>query len=208
MNTLQRGIAVRRHVSISRVARWIEFLAFALTLAFLMGSPAKADKRTGRSKHAPAQPGNDPDRRIDLRVGALLCIAVSSARRRSVTASSRCRQNLPTPPVHSRSREVIASLSDAVAAVTAGVTRDARDARDVVASAMLTLAKPIPAVTAKANVIIHTDQAAAVPHWRACQAAAAHDGTATGRRDRRPRQSPGTASRRSRSTRATGRTSS
>jgi hypothetical protein len=46
MNTLERGIAVRSQtVSISQVARWIECLAFALALAFLIGSPAKADKR-------------------------------------------------------------------------------------------------------------------------------------------------------------------
>jgi hypothetical protein len=46
MNTLERGIAVRwQTVSISLAARWTEFLAFALALAFLMGSPAKADKR-------------------------------------------------------------------------------------------------------------------------------------------------------------------
>jgi uncharacterized caspase-like protein len=46
MNTLKRGIARRwQTVGISRVARWIEYIAFALALAFLMGSPAKADKR-------------------------------------------------------------------------------------------------------------------------------------------------------------------
>src|SRR6476660_3594926 len=46
MNTLERGIALRwQTVSISQVARWIECLVFALALAFLIGSPAKADKR-------------------------------------------------------------------------------------------------------------------------------------------------------------------
>jgi hypothetical protein len=35
----------RQTVGISQVARWIEYLAFALALAFLMVSPAKADKR-------------------------------------------------------------------------------------------------------------------------------------------------------------------
>ena len=46
MNTLERCIALRwQTVSISQVARWIECLVFALALAFLIGSPAKADKR-------------------------------------------------------------------------------------------------------------------------------------------------------------------
>ena len=46
MKTLERGIAVRwQTVSFSQVARSIECLVFALALAFLIGSPAKADKR-------------------------------------------------------------------------------------------------------------------------------------------------------------------
>src|SRR6476660_8223683 len=46
MNTLERGIALRwQIVGTSQVARWIECLVFALALTFLIGSPAKADKR-------------------------------------------------------------------------------------------------------------------------------------------------------------------
>jgi Caspase domain len=46
MNTLERGVAVRRQtIGISQIARWIECLVFALALALLMSSPAKADKR-------------------------------------------------------------------------------------------------------------------------------------------------------------------
>jgi hypothetical protein len=59
-------------------------------------------------------------------VSPTACIAVSSACRLSLTASSRSRQNFPTPPLHSRSRAAIASVNAAWALVTAGVTRDAR----------------------------------------------------------------------------------
>src|SRR6185437_10681597 len=52
------------------------------------------------------------------------CMAMSTACRRSATAASRSLQNLPTPPLHSRSRAAIASASAAWATVTAGVTRE------------------------------------------------------------------------------------
>ena len=108
------------------------------------------------------------------------CMAVSSACRLSLTASSRSRQNLPTRPLHSRSRADIASLSAACAAATAGVTRDARAS---VASAMLVLAKPTPAVTAKTNVIAHTAHPASeVARCRACQSLAAQEGATSATR--------------------------
>jgi len=62
-------------------------------------------------------------------------------------------------------------MASASAAWRIGVTREARDA---VTSAMLTDAKPMPAVMAKANVISHTAHAASeVVRWRACQSRAA-----------------------------------
>src|SRR6266852_6197199 len=62
----------------------------------------------------------------------------------------------------------------ACAAATAGVTRDARAS---VTSAMLVLAKPTPAVTAKTNVIAHTAHPASeVARCRACQSLAAQEG--------------------------------
>jgi len=68
----------------------------------------------------------------------------------------------------------MASLNAAWAAVTAAVTRDARDN---VTSAMFTEAKPTPAVTAKTKVMIQTAQpAAAVTRWQACQWEAAQAG--------------------------------
>ena len=68
----------------------------------------------------------------------------------------------------------MASLNADWAAVTAGVTRAARAA---VTSVMLTDAKPMPAVTAKAKVIAHTAHPAReVARWRVCQSPAAHDG--------------------------------
>ena len=102
------------------------------------------------------------------------CMAVSSACRLSLTASSRSRQNLPTPPLHSRSRADIASVNAAWAVATAGVTRVARAS---VTSAMLVLAKPTPAVTAKTNVIAHTAHPASeVARCRACQSLAGTGG--------------------------------
>jgi hypothetical protein len=59
------------------------------------------------------------------------------------------------PPLHSRSRAVIASESAVCAAVTAGVTRAERAK---VTSAMFTDAKPIPAMTASAKVMSQTPQ--------------------------------------------------
>jgi hypothetical protein len=76
-------------------------------------------------------------------------MAVSSAARRAVTASSRSRQTLPTPLRHSRSRAEMTSASAAWAVVTAGVVRDALA---VVTSEMFTLANPTDDVTANANV--------------------------------------------------------
>jgi len=102
------------------------------------------------------------------------CVARSSACRLSLTATSRSRQNLPTPPLHSRSRAVIASLKPACAAATAGVRRDARTS---VASAILMLAKPTPAMTAKTNVIAQTPHPASeVARCRICQSRAAQEG--------------------------------
>jgi hypothetical protein len=93
--------------------------------------------------------------------------ATPSARWRSVTASSRLRQKLPTPPLHSRSRDAKASRNASCAIVTAGVTRDARVR---VTSAMLTEANPMPEVIANTKVVDHTSQAtAAVARRRACQ---------------------------------------
>ena len=101
-------------------------------------------------------------------------IAVSRIWRRSATAASRSLQNLPTPCKHSRSRADMASLNADWVAVTAGVRRAARAA---VTSVMLTDAKPMPAVTAKAKVIAHAAHPASeVARWRVCQSAAAHDG--------------------------------
>ena len=52
------------NVSISQVARWIECLVFALALAFLIGSPAKADKRValvvGNSSYRNITPLDNP----------------------------------------------------------------------------------------------------------------------------------------------------
>ena len=94
--------------------------------------------------------------------------------RRSATVASRSLQNLPTPRTHSRSRADIASLNAACAAITTGVTRDARAA---VTSVMLTDAKPIPAVTANTKVIVHTAHPASdVARWPAFQSAAAQTG--------------------------------
>src|SRR5258705_2081519 len=108
------------------------------------------------------------------------CMAVSRACRLSLTAASRSRQNLPTPPLHSRSRADIASLNAACAAATAGVTRDARAS---VTSVMLVLAKPTPAVTAKTNVIAHTVHPASdVARCRACQSLAEHEGATSATR--------------------------
>jgi hypothetical protein len=108
------------------------------------------------------------------------CIAVSSACRLSLPATSRSRQNLPTPPLHSRSRADIASLNAACAAATVGVRRDARAS---VTSAMLVLAKPTPAVTAKTNVIAHTAHPTSEgARCRACQSLAAQEGTTSATR--------------------------
>jgi hypothetical protein len=69
--------------------------------------------------------------------------------------------------LHSRSRADVASLNAAWAAVTAGVTRDARVC---VTSAMFTEAKPMPAVTAKTKVATQMSHpASAVARWRPSQ---------------------------------------
>jgi hypothetical protein len=78
---------------------------------------------------------------------------------------------------HSRSRATIASSSAVWALVTADVTRDARA---IVTSAMLVEAKPIPAVTAKINVVSQTARPTnAVSRYRARQSPAAQDDRAT-----------------------------
>src|ERR1700752_3064560 len=107
-------------------------------------------------------------------------MAASRIWRRSATAASRSRQNLPRPFPHSRSRADIASLNADWAAATAGVTRDARA---VVTSAMLTEAKPIPATTAKAKVIAQTTHPATDAARRPmCQSLAAHIGVTSAAR--------------------------
>ena len=135
---------------------------------------------------------------------ATVCIAASSARRRSFTASSRSRQFLPTPPAHSRSRAAIASVSAALAVSTAGVTRAGarhRHVRDVEA-------READACRHHENEGNDPDQPAgrrrealgARPMRRRQQRAS------RARSDQRPRQWRETATRRTRSNRAIGRT--
>src|SRR5690242_5206987 len=103
-----------------------------------------------------------------------VCVARSSAWRLSLTVASRSLQNLPTPPLHSRSRADIASVNAACAIATAG---DGRDARASVVSAMLVEAKPTPAITAKTNVMAQTvHPASELERCRICQSRAAQDG--------------------------------
>src|SRR5262245_9355407 len=116
--------------------------------------------------------------------GSAVCrtgtMAASRIWRRSTTAASRSRQNLPTPLPHSRSRADMASLNADWAAATAGVTRAARA---VVTSAMLTDAKPIPAMTANTKLIAQTAHPARdAPRWPMCQSLAAQIGVTSAAR--------------------------
>ena len=155
-----------------------------------------------RPHHAAGDPRDQLDCCVGLGVGRLpdrLVIAASRSWRRSATKASRSRQNFPTPPLHSRSRAAMASVSAAWAVVTAGVTRDARTS---VTSLMLVEAKPMPAVTAKTNVTNQTPSQRA--RWPAdrCAIARRRWRAKRGQPDQQPRRRPGRAIQPSHSTRA------
>src|SRR5216684_1146944 len=109
-------------------------------------------------------PRHEPDRRVRLRVRRL------SDR---LHGSVECLPSFINPQF-----AFAAELADTAFALAIpsrhGVTRDARAS---VTSAMLVLAKPTPAVTAKTNVIAHTAHPASeVARCRACQSLAAQEG--------------------------------
>src|SRR5258708_18651604 len=90
------------------------------------------------------------------------------------------REDVPRRAWQWRCRGELAAVNAAWAVAGAAVTRDARGS---VTSAMLVVAKPTPAVTAKTNVIAHTAHPASeVARCRACQSLAAQEGATSATR--------------------------